>query len=87
MPEMTLNVLAERLANIDNNNVEAHQALKTQIEAFVIENRVLMDNHESRIKGLEFWKVGFVAKFSAYSAVALFLGSFLANFAIRFLVS
>lgn len=82
--EITNDVLAERLKNIDDNNREAHQSLKTQIEVFVVENRLLIDSHESRIKSLEFWKVGFVAKFSAYSAVALFIGSFFAQIVLKY---
>lgn len=82
--EITLDILAERLKNTDDNNREAHQAIKTQIEVFVVENRALMESHENRIKALEFWKVGFVAKFSAYSAVALFIGSFLAQVILKY---
>jgi hypothetical protein len=81
--EITNDVLAERLKNIDDNNREAHLALKTQIEAFVVENRLLVESQEKRIKSLEFWKVGFVAKFSAYSGLALFLGAALSQIAIR----
>ena len=85
MPEITNEVLAERLCNLDSNNKEAHQAIKTQIEAFVVENRLLVDHIEGRVKTLEFWKVGFVAKFSVYTAVALFTGSMIAQLLIKYL--
>lgn len=40
---------------------------------------------DKRIKNLEDWKLVFVTKFSVYSAVALVIGSFMAQLALKYL--
>ena len=44
-----------------------------------------LDSFGGRIRALEDWKLVFVAKYSVYSAIALFLGSLVAQLAIHFL--
>lgn len=43
------------------------------------------DKMEIRVRALEDWKLSFVTKFTAYSAVALFFGSVIAQVGINFL--
>jgi len=85
MSEITNEVLAERLSNLDNNNADAHKSLKTQIEAFILEHRESINENSKRISRLEFWKVGFVAKFSAYASIAIFCGSLLGTILVQFI--
>jgi hypothetical protein len=41
----------------------------------------------ARLKALEEWKLVFVAKYSTYSAIALFLGSLVAQLALHLLTN
>jgi len=41
--------------------------------------------YENRIRGLEDWKLVFVAKFSVYAAIALFIGSIVSQLLIYFI--
>jgi len=85
MTEITLEVLAERIGNFDKSNSEAHKDICKKLQENINFLSKLSKDHERRIKKLEFWKVGFVAKFSVYSGIALFLGSVIAQLLIKFL--
>lgn len=55
----------------------------TQIfEKYVTKRDREIDNIKEDVQSLKEWKIGFVAKFSAYSALALFLGSLLSQILI-----
>jgi hypothetical protein len=81
--EITNEVLAERISNLHEmlekgfiENKVGHEALRKAIE-------LVGADHGSRIRVLEDWKLVFVAKFSVYSAIALFLGSVIAQVAMQ----
>ena len=46
----------------------------------------LMEGIECRLRALEDWKLVFVAKFTVYSAIALFLGSIVAQIGMAILL-
>ena len=46
-----------------------------------------MENFERRVRALEDWKIAFVAKFTVYSAIALFLGSIVAQVGMAILLT
>lgn len=46
----------------------------------------MMDGFEVRVRALEDWKLVFVAKFTVYSAIALFLGSIVAQIGMTILL-
>lgn len=56
-------------------------------EKYVEKNEEKEKKLDERIKALEDWRIGFVAKFSVYSAVALFFGGFLAQILIYIVTS
>ena len=81
MPEPTLEVVVERIANLKeffkeefSTNADAHKQIMEHIS-----------KNDNRIKVLEDWKLVFVAKYSVYSGIALFLGAALANIAMKML--
>lgn len=76
--EMTLDILAERLNELKDGNKEAHDAIRKELE------KVSVD-HEKRITALEHWQIGFVAKFSAYTAIAIFAGTMVAQLIINYI--
>jgi hypothetical protein len=74
MPEITNDILLERLTTLMCDNKTEHGEIKA----------ILID-YGNRIRVLEDWKLVFVAKYSAYSAVALFLGSLVAQVGMQLL--
>jgi len=64
MEEVTNSVLLEKINNIQET-----------IKIYELKQ----DKLEDRIRHIEDWKLVFVAKYSVYSAIALFLGSLLAT--------
>ena len=75
-----LAVIIERLNNVKESNTKEHDAIRYHFEKVEVD-------HEERIKALEFWKVSFVAKFSVYSAIALFFGSILGTVIVQLILS
>jgi len=61
-------VILERLNNLIESNREDHFRIEESLKKSI-------DDHELRLKKIEDWRIGFVAKFSVYSAIALFFGS------------
>jgi len=58
------------------DNKEEHENMKKTLkEAF--------DEHETRIRKIEDWRLVFVTKYSFYSAIALFLGSIVSSLAFQ----
>lgn len=56
-------------------------------EKYVLRSEEKEKKLDERIKALEEWRIGFVAKFSVYSAVALFFGGFLSQILIYIFTS
>jgi hypothetical protein len=54
------------------DNKEQHERIFDSLSS-------LKSEYESRLRALEDWKLVFVAKYSVYSAIALFLGSIIAQ--------
>ena len=69
---ITNEVLGERLNTLIKDNKEQHEAIQASIA-----------DYGRRLRVLEDWKLVFVAKYSAYSAIALFLGSLVAQIAMQ----
>ena len=69
---ITNEVLGERLNTLIKDNKEQHGALQDSIA-----------DYGRRLRVLEDWKLVFVAKYSVYSAIALFLGSLMAQIAMQ----
>jgi hypothetical protein len=79
MIEVTNEVIIERLDNLKESNMAEHAAIKLQLEH-------ITDDHESRIKALEYWKIAFVAKFTAYAGLGVFVGTLLAQILVKYFV-
>jgi len=61
------------------------QYLRKDFQEYARKVDCYMEKTDNRLKLLEEWKLVFVAKFSVYSAIALFLGSIMSNLAIRWI--
>jgi len=77
--EATNEVIIERLDNLKESNMAEHAAIKVQLEQ-------VTSDHEARIKALEYWKIAFVAKFTAYAGLGVFAGTLLAQVLVRYFV-
>jgi len=73
--ELILSKLEDFKCFFEENKVE-HKKLSN---AFADAHK----NHEERIRAIEDWKLVFVAKYTVYSAIALFLGSTLATIGMQ----
>jgi mannose/fructose/N-acetylgalactosamine-specific phosphotransferase system component IIC len=69
------------------SNTNEHNEIKVFITSIAERQDKLIEDHENRLKGLEFWKVGFVAKFGVYSAVAVFFGSLIGTLAVNWITN
>lgn len=76
MPEITNEVIIERLDTFIQLNKEDHQTIKVELQK-------IYGDHEERIKALEYWKIQFVAKFSVYASLGVFLGTVAAQVLIK----
>jgi len=80
---MSEDVIIERIDNLKEffkeefrQNKEEHNSIRGKMQKQA-------DDHEERIRQLEDWKLIFVAKYSVYSAIALFVGSMVATLLIN----
>ena len=87
--KINTDIILERLTNLISVNTNEHKAIektrdeyRVELLAAVSEVKTAVMGLDSRVLKLEKWQIGFVAKFSVYSALALFLGSIIANIAI-----
>jgi len=65
-------------------HIEEHmKSIKETINNLKIEKKESHKDFETRIRKMEDWKIQFVAKFTVYSALALFIGSFLSQLFIN----
>lgn len=78
MTKTSLEVIVERLDTLIQSNKDEHAAIKTQIED-------ITGDHEKRIRDLENWKLQFVAKFSVYASIGVFVGTLLGQVIVKFL--
>jgi hypothetical protein len=75
MGDTNTQVIVERINNLK-------EFFKEEFEKNSVEHKKMEDmivGNEMRIRALEDWKLVFVAKYSVYSAVALFFGSLVAT--------
>jgi len=79
MGEVTNEIILERLDNFIAHNSEEHKAIRESLAEQASENKEL----KIRVRSLEDWRLVFVAKYSVYSAIALFLGSLLSTVGIN----
>lgn len=77
MTKTSLDVIVERLDTLIQSNKNEHAAIKAQIED-------ITSDHEKRIRDLENWKLQFVAKFSVYASIGVFMGTLAGQIVIRF---
>ena len=77
MIEKINNFMARMEEKFDENKAD-HEAIRKMIAE-------ISKDHEKRLVKLENWKLVFVAKFSVYSAIALFAGSMLSTLLINWL--
>lgn len=61
------------------------QRIEKMIEEHIKTHVVRLEKLEDRINNIEKWKIAFVAKFSVYSSIAIFLGTLIAQTAISLL--
>jgi len=78
MSQADVEVIMERLNNFIEANKEEHREIKCSLDK-------MAEDHEKRIKNLEDWKLVFVAKFTTWTAVALFFGSLVGNLLIKYI--
>ena len=90
--QVSLDRILERLDNLITTNTKEHEAMehkrdiaRTELNNIFHERDKRIENIYNRVEELERWKIGFVAKFSVYSAIALFFGSAIATLAVKFL--
>lgn len=57
------------------------------LQTFFEEFKSYQQSIETRLRALEDWKLTFVARFSVYASIALFLGSFLAQLLIKYIAN
>lgn len=66
------------LDNIKENLLRLEKIVEKHIEY----EDAKFNKLEDRVGNIENWKIAFVAKFSVYSSIALFLGTFAAQLAV-----
>lgn len=59
------------------DNKEEHENMKKTLKD-------AYDEHETRIRKIEDWRLVFVAKYTVYSAIALFFGSIISTIGVQF---
>jgi len=89
--KVNTDIILERLTNLITVNSKEHEVIektrddyRVELLGAVSDVKAAVIGLDARVLKLEKWQIGFVAKFSTYSALALFLGSVLANLAISF---
>lgn len=75
----SLEVIIERLDTLILSNNNEHHAIKLQIED-------ITQDHEKRIRDLENWKLVFVAKFSVYASLGVFMGTLAGQLIVKFII-
>ena len=77
-----ISLIMEKLKNLGDRFEEKfeetrqdNQDIITTMNKFIDKNDIEFEKDRVRLKNLEDWKLVFVAKFSVYSAIALFAGS------------
>lgn len=63
------------LANEVHHVRDSLEKLHSDLQKYIDKNEDDKDKLENRIRVIEDWRIQFVAKFSVYAAIALFLGS------------
>jgi len=71
-----IKLLKEFFENGFQDNKNEHDKMKQKLDESYRE-------HELRIRNIEDWKLVFVAKYTTYSAIALFLGSIISTIAYQ----
>jgi hypothetical protein len=82
--EITNEILMVELKNLDTNNSKEHNALREQSNKINDSIGKILESHEKRIRNIEDWKLQFVAKFSVYASIALFLGTLCSQLLIKY---
>lgn len=82
--EITNEILMVELTNLDKNNSKEHKDIKDQNEAITTAINKVLESHERRIRNIEDWKLQFVAKFSVYASIALFLGTMVSQLLVKY---
>jgi len=78
MTPASIDVILTRLDTLCESNKDEHNVIRLQIEKISVD-------HEKRIRSLEDWKLQFVAKFSVYASIGVFLGTLAAQLVIKYL--
>lgn len=74
MPKITNEVLFTEIKNLKENFEDFKDNVCDDVKTL-----------KSDVKNLTEWKIGFVAKFSVYSSIAIFLGSLVGTLLIKYI--
>ena len=77
---ITNEVLLVKIENINTQIKDWREQHSKDIE----EQKGCIKDHEQRLHLLENWKIAFVAKFSVYASIAMFLGSLLGTLLVKY---